>query len=272
MPTIDHSERRPMGAPATEERWTLSLDDADLAIATWGGGPPKIVLLHDGLGSIDQWRNIPAALVARTGCSVLAYERPGHGTSTPVPDGPWPSNWLHIEADRFARMLDSLDVERPLLVGHSDGGSIGLLYAAKAADERAAIRGLVTLAAHSWVEQSCFDAIVGMRDNPMQIIIGLARNHAAPEEIFEAWSGVWVSDGFRPWDIRPMLDAVSCPTLVAQGRGDEYASDDHAIETAAAIGDNAQCRLLDDVGHLLHHEDPDLIVDVVADFHRSLPG
>jgi pimeloyl-ACP methyl ester carboxylesterase len=260
----------------TPRRYTASLGDAEITVAQWGDGPAEIVLLHDGLGSIDQWRRIPSELARRTGCAVMAYDRPGHGTSTPVPDGPWPADWLHREADRFGRLLDAVEANEPLVVGHSDGGSIGLLHAvALAESQREAadhqpIRGLLTLAAHSWVEQRCFDAIAGMRARPQQIIIGLARNHADPEAVFEAWSGVWVSEDFRRWDIRPRLHTISCPTLVAQGTEDEYATDAHAIETASAIGDNASYRLLDGVGHLLHHQDPDLIVDVVSEFHRSL--
>lgn len=250
---------------------TVTVDEAELVTATWGDGPAGIILLHDGLGSIDQWRGIPAAVAEQTGTTVLAYERPGHGRSTPVPSGPWPADWLHSEADRFARFLAVVEVADPIIVGHSDGGSIALLHALAIArqPEEPGLRGVVTLAAHSWVEQSCFDAIVNMRAQPDRFVAGLMRNHDAPAELFEAWSGVWVSDEFRPWDIRPRLSAIRCPTLVAQGRLDEYASDAHAIETAAAIGANASHRLLDGVGHLLHHQDPELIVDIVAEFDRT---
>ncbi len=233
-------------------------------------------MLHDGLGSIDQWRDIPADVAARTGRSVLAYDRPGHGRSKPVPNGPWPADWLHIEADRLERLLtvlqteSEIEIHNPLLVGHSDGGSIALLYAA--ADRRAnpPLRGVITLAAHSWVEPSCYDAIVGMRENPTPIVAGLARNHEHPAAVFEAWSGVWVSDGFRPWDVRPNLHTIDCPTLIAQGRNDEYASDVHAIDTATAVGANGEYRLLKGVGHLLHHQDPALIVDVITEFEAGL--
>lgn len=245
----------------------LSIDGAELTVARWGDGPVEIVMLHDGLGSIDQWRDIPASIAAKTGRTVLAYDRPGHGNSTPVPSGPWPADWLHTEARRLARILEVLEIDNPLIVGHSDGGSIGLLYAA-AADRP--IRGLLTLAAHSWVEQDCFDGIVEMRENAPAIVIGLARNNANPAELFEAWSGVWVSDEFRPWDIRPLLSTITCPTLVAQGRNDEYAADAHAIDTAAAVGESGQSRLLDGVGHLLHHQDPEMVIDLVVEFDQTV--
>lgn len=259
---------RQTGPSRTE---TVVIDEAQLVTATWGDGPAEIVLLHDGLGSIDQWQGIPAALAERTGRTVLAYDRPGHGRSTPVPEGPWPADWLHLEADRLDRFLATVDVADPIIVGHSDGGSIALLHAVAVGEQakESELRGVLTLAAHSWVEPSCYDAIIGMRSQRERFVAGLARHHAAPAEIFEAWSGVWVSDGFRPWDIRPRLSSVGCPTLVAQGRLDEYAPDTHATDIAAAVGANASCRLLDGVGHLLHHQDPDLIVDLVAEFDRD---
>ncbi|MEM9563924.1 MAG: alpha/beta hydrolase [Actinomycetota bacterium] len=246
---------------------TVDVDGAGLTVARWGDGPAEIVLLHDGLGSIGQWRTIPGRIRAETGRTVLAYDRPGHGRSTPVPTGAWPADWLHREADRFGRLLDVVGrgvADRPLLVGHSDGGSIALLHARDTAGSPGGLRGLVTLAAHSWVEQRCIDGIVGMVANRDTAVAGLARSHEYPAAVFDAWSGVWLSDGFRPWDVRQTLAPIACPTLVAQGRDDEYATAAHATDTAAAIGDNAEARLLDGVGHLLHHQDPELVVRVVA--------
>jgi pimeloyl-ACP methyl ester carboxylesterase len=248
---------------------SVPIDDGAVTVARWGHGPAEIILLHDGLGSIRQWRSIPAEVAARTGKTVLAYDRPGHGDSTPVPTGPWPADWLHLEAARFGRLLPKLDVvDEPLLVGHSDGGSIALLHAAAGG----VMRGLLTLAAHSWVEQACFDGIVGMRANTDPIVRGLGRDHPHPAAVFEAWSGVWVSDAFRPWDIRPMLSTVTCPAVVAQGENDEYAASTHAVETAAAIGENAEYLLLDGVGHLLHHQDPELVVDLIAQLDKRWSG
>lgn len=249
----------------------VDLDDAVVTVARWGRGPADFVLLHDGLGSIEQWRSIPLQLATRTGRTVVAYDRPGHGRSTPNPTGPWAADWLSIEADRLRLILQREAGEKPMIVGHSDGGSIGLLYAANhAAVDGPDIGGLLTLAAHTWVEQSCYDAILGMREQTERITTGLALSHADPEALFEAWSGVWVGEEFRPWNILDTLGRIDRPTLVAQGRQDEYASDDHAIRTAAAIGPSASCRLLDGVGHLLHHQDPEMVVDLVIEFDETL--
>ncbi len=158
-------------------------EEVRLRTATWGEGTPSIVMLHDGLGSLGQWRTLPADVHQLTGASVMTYERAGHGQSTPVPGGAWPADWLHREAAVLASLLARLDIVAPLVVGHSDGGSIALIHAATGGDQTA----LMVLAAHTWVEPVCTDAITAMGDRPAAIIAGLARHHNAPAEVFAAW-------------------------------------------------------------------------------------
>ncbi len=240
---------------------SVPIGAGELRVATCGTGRPEVVLLHDGLGSIGQWREVPAMLHDATGRTVVATDRAGHGASTPVPTGPWPADWLHREAAVLPGLLDAIGADRPLLVGHSDGGSIALL----AAVDGVACRGVVTLAAHTFVERVCVDSIVGMRSAPDRIVTGLARYHEHPDAVFEAWSGVWTSAAFRDWDIRPQLGSIDVPVLVVQGDGDEYATDAQALDTAAAIGADAECVLLPGGGHLLHHQAPERVVELVRD-------
>jgi len=223
-------------------------------------------MLHDGLGSIPQWRSVPHAVASKTGLTVMAYERSGHGASLPTPSGPWPADWLHREADVLHRVLQAVEARSPFLVGHSDGGSTALIYASQPQSQA---RAVLALAPHSWVEQICFDSIVGMRANTDAIVAGLARYHDHPAEIFEAWSGVWVSDEFRHWDIRPELASIEAPTLIAQGAEDAYASENQAHLTAQAAGENAESVIVPGVGHIMHHDDADLVVELIVDFIDS---
>lgn len=261
MANEPHSE--PQGSP---KLGVADVAGCQLATATWGQGQIDIVMLHDGLGSIGQWRSVPAAVAALTGRTVLAYERAGHGSSTPIPDGPWPADWLHREAVVFDELLSALDIDTPFVVGHSDGGSTALIHAATTSGR---VRGVLAIAPHSWVEDICRTSIIGMRANRDRMVAGLAKHHVAPSEIFEAWSGVWVSDEFQAWDIRPMLSAIEVPTLIAQGRDDAYASDEQAILSAEAIGPNGSWALLDDVGHIAHHDDANKIAQLIADTWSS---
>lgn len=244
---------------------TIDVGSTRLHTATWGDGPVGIVMLHDGLGSLSQWRDTPAEIAAATGTAVMAYERAGHGRSLPTPGGPWPADWLHREATVFTGLLAAMSIERPLVVGHSDGGSVALLTAASGEP----VTGVIALAAHSWVETVCTDAISLMRDQTDRFVASLAAHHDAPAALFEAWSGAWVGRDFATWDIRPLLAAIDVPVLVVQGTNDRYATDAQLTETADAIGANASIERLDGVGHIIHHEQPDTITALVANFYKE---
>jgi pimeloyl-ACP methyl ester carboxylesterase len=249
--------------PAASTRF-VEVGGACLRTATWGAGPATVVLLHDGLGSIGQWRDVPRELHRMTGATVMAYERAGHGASTPVPDGPWPADWLHREAEVLVALLDTLEIDAPTLVGHSDGGSIALLAAA-AAGERC--RAAVVLAAHTWVEDVCVESIHTMRAGRAHIVRALDQHHDAPGAVFDAWSGAWVSEDFAPWDVRPLLRDIDCPVLAVQGTRDEYATDAQLTTTVAAIGPNAQLSRVVDGRHVLHHSSPQTVIELVAAFY-----
>ena len=240
----------------------ITLSHVDLVTTTWGEGSPAIVMLHDGLGSIELWRDIPRRVAEQTGATVMAYDRSGHGSSKPSAPTQWPPNWMSQEADVLAELLSHLGTTDVILVGHSDGASIALLHASAGGS----VAGVLALAPHSYVEQRCVDAIAAMRDHPKRTVAALARYHDDPEGIFDAWSRGWTNPEFASWDIRDQLSAISAPALIVQGVNDEYATPAMVRSTAESIGANAEWRLLNGVGHLLHRDDPDLVVNVAADF------
>jgi pimeloyl-ACP methyl ester carboxylesterase len=245
----------------------VEVNGAHLATATWGGSAPTVVMLHDGLGSIGQWRDLPALLHETVGVTVVAYDRPGHGSSTPVPHQAWPVDWMQRQAVLLGDLLDSLGIEAPILVGHSDGGSIALLHAARRPER---VGGVVSLAPHSFVEQVCVGAIVAMRADSDKWIAGLSRHHDHPAAVFEAWSGGWTRPDFAAWDIRPGLTSITAPVVIAQGDADEYATDAMVHDTVAAVGPNAEGVLLEGVGHLVHHQAPEAVVELVARMRVSV--
>jgi pimeloyl-ACP methyl ester carboxylesterase len=173
---------------------------------------------------------------------------------------------LHAEADELEVLLCELNIEEPILVGHSDGATIALIYGS----QNPATRGVVAIAAHSWVEKDAVDRIIGMRADPDPVVKGLARHHSNPQALFDSWSGTWSSAPFQSWDTRSILDSLDAPTLVVQGADDEFATDEQVFTTAAAIGPNATPLLLAGQPHLIHHENPEVVVDLVADFVRSI--
>jgi pimeloyl-ACP methyl ester carboxylesterase len=229
-----------------------------LDVATWGDARPSVVFAHEGLGSIGQWRDVPARVADEGHVGVLAYNRAGHGASEPVPAGPWPADWMTREAVVLGALVERCCSGPVRLVGHSDGATIALLCAAQHHD---LVTDIVSLAAHSWVETKCVEAIRALRSDPADLLDGLARYHDHPTELFAAWSGAWVSAEFADWDIRPQLAAVVAPTLVVQGVDDAYATRAMATATAAAIGSNARAQMIDGAGHILHRDAPGLVVE-----------
>lgn len=239
----------------------LKPSEGSVTTTIWGSGSPAVVFLHDGLGSIAQWRALPSRVASLTGLAVLAYDRPGHGTSTPVPTGSWSADWMSQQAELLDEVIAETCATPPVVVGHSDGGSIAMLQAAAG---ESAVAGVVSLAAHSYVEQKCVAAISAMRSNPGPIVTGLSHYHAKPEALFSAWSGAWVSDEFRSWDIRLRLASIESPVLVVQGAADEYATDEMASSTAASVGSDTPWLLVPGAGHLLHHTHSDELAELIV--------
>src|SRR5690606_40550498 len=94
-----------------------------LRIAGAGPQAPTLVFLHEALGSVSIWRDFPQALCRQTGAAGVVYSRQGHGHSDPFAGSPVrPADFHHREAwVVLPELLRALGVERPYLVGHSDG-------------------------------------------------------------------------------------------------------------------------------------------------------
>ena len=119
------------------------------------------MLLHEGLGSVAMWRDFPHLLAHATASRVVAYSRQGYGDSDPL-TAPRTVRYMHDEAERvLPEFLDGLAIERPILVGHSDGGSIALIHAG--AGSRA-VAGIVAMAPHVVVEDVSIASIAAARE------------------------------------------------------------------------------------------------------------
>lgn len=244
----------------------VTVGDGRLRLRRWRpeqpGGRPPVVLLHDALGSIAQWRDFPAQLAGRFGREVIAYERRGHGASSPLP-GPRDAGYLHREAwEDLPALLSALAVEPPLLIGHSDGGTIALLYAAHF--EAAAV---VALAAHVLVEEVTLAGIRQAMRRREALIGQLEKYHGAgAEALVEAWAGAWLAPAFAGWDITGLLPRIHCPVLILQGREDEYGTAEQVRLIERGVSGPARSRLLDDCGHLPHRERPAAVLEAIEAF------
>ena len=222
---------------------------------------PLMIFLHEGLGSVAMWKDWPRQLCLRAGLRGLVYSRYGYGHSTPRPEGEvWAPDYMTIQArDDLPALLRALnlDHERPLLFGHSDGGTIALLYAALYPERT---RGIAIAAPHIFVEDRTVKAIAEVRDlyEHTGLRERLARYHSDPDSAFWAWNRAWLNPPFRDWDIRGAIAGIRCPVLAIQGEGDEYAS----MEQITGIRDvvpHTECIALPDCGHSPHKDQPEAL-------------
>lgn len=203
----------------------ITLDGRDIEAKFWGPAPeeaPTIVMLHEGLGAVALWRDVPQKLVELTGCGVFAYSRFGYGKSGPV-TLPRPLTYMHDEAlQNLRRILDAAGIQRAILLGHSDGGSIAAIYAGGVQDFR--LRGLILIAAHFFNEDICVASIAAAKIayETSNFREKLARYHADVDNAFWGWNQAWLDPGFRDWRVDDYIATIRVPVLLLQGSADEY--------------------------------------------------
>jgi pimeloyl-ACP methyl ester carboxylesterase len=236
---------------------TLDLDGRSLETAWWGPAPdaaPTLVLLHEGLGCVGLWRDVPAALAQATGCGVFAYSRFGYGQSDPVPL-PRPMTYMHDEAqDVLPRVLDAIGLRRGVLIGHSDGGSIAAIHAGAVRDPR--IVGVAMLAAHFFVEDLNIASIEQIRTSYEQgdLRTRLARWHRDVDVAFYGWNGAWLDPRFRAFDLTGLLADVTVPMLGLQGADDPYGTPEQLRVLERHAGAPVETRLIPGARHSPHLE------------------
>jgi pimeloyl-ACP methyl ester carboxylesterase len=229
---------------------------------------PRLVFLHEGLGSIALWRDFPARLVAATGHGALVYSRFGYGKSDPIPSKRR-VDFMHEEGLRaLPELLDELGIERPILVGHSDGASIALIHAGGAGR---ALSGLVLMAPHVLVEDISIRSIEAARVayETTDLRDKLARRHADPDSAFRGWNDVWLDPAFRAWNIEEFLPSITVPILAIQGDDDEYGTMDQLDRIARGAPDVEQLRLAG-CRHSPHKDQPEAVSAVIMAFVRRI--
>lgn len=229
-------------------------------------GQPVIVMLHQGLGSITQWRDFPERLAAVTGCAIVAYDRWGHGRSEGL-TLPRSADFLNEEAERaLPELLDRLEIEQAVVYGHSDGGSIALLFGA-ACPERA--KAIVSEAAHVFSEAgsaSGFAQVIAAFETG-DLRQGLARHHGDNvDAMFRGWADVWQSPAMRNWRMTDRLPAIRCPVLVLQGENDDHGSPGQVEAIVKGVSGPVESWFVPGCGHSPHLEATDAVVERTAAF------
>jgi pimeloyl-ACP methyl ester carboxylesterase len=234
---------------------------------------PLLIFLHEGLGSVAMWKDFPQQLCERGGFRGIVFSRPGYGRSTPrADDEVWDVDFMHRQAHEvLPAFLEAIGVQAPCwLFGHSDGGSISLLFAARFPER---VAGLVVLAPHLFVEDVTVENIEKARiayletDFPQR----LGKYHDSADSAFWGWNRIWLHPPFRQWNIEAELPTIACPILAMQGIDDEYGTLAQIRDIAPAAPRAACVELLElpECGHSPHRDQPEqAIVAAVSFIHQ----
>jgi pimeloyl-ACP methyl ester carboxylesterase len=229
------------------------------------GEAPPLVFLHEGLGSVALWRDFPARVAEATGRRTLVYSRLGHGASDPA-DLPRTPRFMHDEAlQTLPALLERLDAQEPVLIGHSDGASIALIHAAAHP-----VRGLALIAPHVFVEDVTVSSIAAAREAFARTDLRerMARYHRDPEATFRGWNDIWLAPEFRAWNIEDVLEEVTCPVLVVQGSGDQYGTLAQVDAIERGVAGWFRRVVVEAARHAPHLEAPEATLEAITAFVR----
>lgn len=219
-------------------------------------GAPTLIFLHEGLGCVALWRDFPLQLANATGCGALIYSRAGYGASSPA-TLPRPTSYLHDEAEVLRAIIQQFDIRNSIVIGHSDGATIALIYAASR--PLPGLSCLILEAPHVFVESITLNGIVAAAElyRTTDLRTRLTRYHGdKTDDVFWGWNDAWQRPEFHDWNIEGLLPAITAPTLLIQGQDDEYgtAAQLEAIERHS--GGPVETLLLPACGHTPHQDQP----------------
>lgn len=233
-----------------------------------GSGAKTLVFLHEGLGSIAQWRDFPAQVAEATGCRALVYDRYGYGQSDVLTEAKVGPDFMHREArEALPALLAALEVKKPVLVGHSDGASIALIHAG-----HHPVQGVAVIAPHVFVEPISVQSIEEARRafETTDLPARLAKYHRDPVKTFHLWNDAWLAPEFRDWNIEDVLPRIRCPLMAIQGEADQYGTLAQLEAIARQAGGPCELVKLPDCGHSPHRDQPGATLAAITRFVKAL--
>ena len=252
----------------------LPVDGGRIFVRTWTPDAPStqapVLMLHDSLGCVDLWRDFPDSLCQRLGRGIIAYDRLGFGRSDARNEKP-SLRFVEEEAEEvFPQLHAGLELGQVVLFGHSVGGGMAANIAARHPD---ACDALITVSAQAFVEERTVSGIERAKrqfEDPAQLA-RLSRHHGDKARwVLDAWTGTWLSPDFADWSLFEALPQVICPVLAVHGENDEYGSHRFPESIAERVSGPSSALILENCGHIPHREQPDALLDAIADFLGSL--
>ena len=231
---------------------------------------PTLIFLHDSLGCIELWRDFPEQLGTLSKCNILMYDRQGYGKSCSFANPERDITYLEKEADILNDLMTYWNIDTAILFGHSDGGSIALLTAAKYPTR---VQGIITVGAHVFVEEITVNGILEAVDSYQNTALKskLEKYHGTnTEAMFWAWTKTWTSDSFKDWNIEHFLPQIGCPALIIQGEEDEYGSLLQVEKIHSKISGPTKTLIIPKCKHTPYKEVPEVVQHYSSAFIKEL--
>jgi pimeloyl-ACP methyl ester carboxylesterase len=226
---------------------------------------PALVFLHEGLGSIRQWRDFPAQLAKATGRRALVYSRYGYGRSDVLAEERAGMDFMHREGlEALPELVQKLELAEPTLVGHSDGASIALIYAGAGHPARA----VAVMAPHVFIEPICVESIrkaaeaFATTDLPQK----LGKYHRDPAKTFHLWADAWLDPAFLTWSIEEYLPRIYQPVMAIQGEDDEYGTMEQLERVRRGVRGRCELVKLPKCGHSPFRDQPQATLEALTRF------
>jgi pimeloyl-ACP methyl ester carboxylesterase len=229
------------------------------------GQAPVLVFLHEGLGSLALWKDFPEQVVQATVCPALVYSRHGYGKSDRLA-APRGVGYMHREAlEVLPEVLACLSIDRPILIGHSDGASISIIHAGSG---RWPVRGLVLMAPHVFVEDGTVASIAQAKTvfETSDLASRLGRYHDDAAATFRGWNDIWLDPDFRAWNIEQCLAHITAPVLLIQGEDDQYGTSAQVEAIARQVGGPVETVVLPRCAHSPHVDQTEATLAAIARF------
>ena len=231
---------------------------------------PVLILLHEGLGSVAMWRDIPKLIHEKTKMNILVYSRIGYGKSSKA-ELPRPTNYMSIEAEEYLPIiLQKLSIKKYFLIGHSDGGTIAALASINKSSVE--LLGTILIAPHFFVEKESIIAIEETTDQykNKNLRSKLEKYHNDVDNAFFGWSNVWLSTSFKKWNISNYLSKIKTPILVIQGTKDPYGTVNQVQVLEENLKSPLQKVIIEDCGHNPFYEFPETTIKYINKFIKKL--
>jgi len=227
-----------------------------------------LVFLHDGLGSITQWKHIPQKICDLTNLCGIVYDRIGYGLSSER-DKTLNLDYLHDEALIYLpELLLNLEIHnKVILVGHSDGATISLLFASFFPEK---VIGVISEASHVIVEDITVNGIRNLKaeyKSKPALIKSLQKYHGdRTNKMFSDWTDLWLTDNIKNWHIKKELSNIKVDVLALQGADDEFGSVEQLNTIKRYVKTEADIHLITECRHFPHFEKEKVVISLIKNF------